>query len=262
MEDYSVSLSIVTYNNENEICDLLDSLFQYIKTVDFQVIIVDNASTDGTVEAIKHKNYDITLIENKRNVGFGAGHNAALNKIQSKYHVFVNPDVKIDTDVIGAMAAYLDKNDDIGILTPKVLFPDGTVQLLPKKEPKLKYVLARRIDIRPFRKYREEYEMRAQGVDKVFDIEFATGCFVFMRTDILKKIGGFDERYFLYFEDADLTKCVRQVARVQYNPHFYVYHNWDRAGAKKIKYFIIQVLSMLKFFFKWKIGKGKDELAK
>lgn len=262
MRDYSVSLSIVTYNNENEIGDLLHSLFHYIKAVDFHVTVVDNASTDGTVEAIKHKNYGITLIENKKNVGFGAGHNIALARIKSKYHVFVNPDVKIDKDVISDMATYLDENDDIGILTPKVLFPDGTVQLLPKKEPKLRYVLARRINIKPLRKYCTEYEMQEQGVDEVFDIEFATGCFVFARTEILKKVGGFDERYFLYFEDADLSKSVRQVARVQYNPNFYVYHQWDRAGSKKIKYFIIQVLSMLKFFLKWKKRKGADESVK
>jgi len=251
MREYDVSISIVTYNNEDKICCLLDSIFKHTKAVDFHVTVVDNNSADGTVEAIKKNNYDLTLIENEENIGFGAAHNKALRGVDSKYHVFVNPDVMVDTDVISNIAAYMDEHKDIGIVTPKVLFPDGKLQMLPKKEPKLIYVLSRRLNIKPLRKYRAEYEMQGMCMDEVFDIEFATGCFVFARTDLLKKVGGFDKRYFLYFEDADLTKSIRRFARVQYNPSFYVYHNWDRAGAREFKYFVIQVMSMFKFLLKW-----------
>jgi len=258
MREYDVSVSIVTYNNEDNICCLLDSIFEHTKAVNLHVTIVDNNSSDGTVEAINRRNYDVKLIKNENNIGFGAGHNKALKGVSSKYHVFANPDVHLDKDVISHIAAYLDDHKDIGIVTPKVLFPDGTLQMLPKKEPKLKYVMSRRLNIKSLQKCRAEYEMQEMCMDEVFDIEFATGCFVFARTELLKQVGGFDERYFLYFEDADLTKSIRRFARVQYNPSFYVYHNWDRAGAREFKYFIIQVVSMFKFIIKWKKRKQPD----
>jgi len=259
MRENSVSISIVTYNNVDKIGCLLDSIFKHIKSVSFHVFIVDNKSSDGTVEEIKKKNYDVTLIENKNNIGFGAAHNKALNGVNSKYHVFINPDVVMDTDVISNIAAYMDEHKDIGIVTPKVLFPDGKLQMLPKKEPKIKYVISRRLNVKALKKYRIEYEMQDMCTDKAYDIEFATGCFLFARTDLLKKVGGFDERYFLYFEDADITKSIRRIARVQYNPNFYVYHNWERAGAREFKYFIIQIISMFKFLIKWSRRKEKDE---
>ncbi len=256
MREYSVSISIVTYNNVDKICCLLDSIFENVKAVNFHVTVVDNNSSDGTVEAIENKNYDVTLIKNEKNIGFGAGHNKALEKVDSKYHVFVNPDVHIDMDVISNIAAYMDEHNSIGIVTPKVLFPNGRLQMLPKKEPTLKYVISRRVNVKLLRKYRADYEMQEMCMDEAFDIEFATGCFVFARTDLLKKVGGFDERFFLYFEDADLSKSMRRLARIQYNPSFYVYHNWDRAGSREFKYFMIQVMSMFKFILKWKLRKN------
>ncbi|MDD5016808.1 MAG: glycosyltransferase family 2 protein [Eubacteriales bacterium] len=255
MPAYEVSLSIVTYNDEKHIGNLLDAIYKNVKRVKYRIFVTDNGSTDNTVEIVKNKGYGIILIQNEKNLGFGAGHNKAIGMIDSKYHVCINPDIFFDADVISDMADYLDDNGDIGVLTPKVLYPDGQVQVLPKKDPRIVYLLARRIGIKPLKKYREEYEMLDMGADKAFDIEFATGCFMFLRTEMLKKVGGFDERYFLYFEDADLTRSIRKFARAQYNPAFSVCHHWDRAGARKLKYFLIQIQSMLRYMRKWKREK-------
>lgn len=252
MAGYSVSFSVVTYNNEKCIGRMLDSIQAYTKSVPYNIYVVDNGSKDNTVEIIKSRGDGITLIESKKNVGFGRAHNMALDDLQSKYHVIINPDIFIDYDVISAIADYMDGNNDIGIISPKVEYPDGRTQRLPKRDPKFIYLLSRRIPLRTLKKYRDEYEMAERGDDETFDIEFASGCFMFIRTERLKKVRGFDERFFLYFEDADLSREIRKFARVQYNPQFYVYHHWERGGARNLKLFCIQILSMLKYFNKWK----------
>ena len=253
MSDKTVSISITTYNSEPYIGGLLDSLFQFEQDLDYHVYVIDNASIDKTVDIVKSKACPrLTLIKSDQNIGFGGGHNRVLKYIDSKYHVCINPDVFIKNNVLARMADYMDSHEEIGILTPKILFPDGQIQILPKKDPRLIYLIARRVPLRFLKKYREEYEMRSMGDDNAFDIEFCSGAFMFMRTALFKKVEGFDKRYFLYFEDADLSRKIRKFARAQYNPQFSVYHYWERAGSKKLKFLFIQIHSMLKYMKKWR----------
>lgn len=251
MSEYSISLSMVTYNSERWIDGFFNSL-KAIKNTDYHLYVIDNGSTDGTVSLVKkHINASVTLIENKDNLGFGKAHNLIIDRIESKYHLIINPDITMSNDVVCRMAAYMDDHDDIGILTPKVKFPDGTLQLLPKKNPRISYLVARRVSLPFLKKYRAAYEMLEKGADSAFDIEFCTGAFMFVRTALLKKTGGFDPRYFMYFEDADLTREIRQYARAEYNPSFVVFHEWERAGSKSLKFFLIQIHSMIKYMIKW-----------
>jgi GT2 family glycosyltransferase len=249
----TISISVVTYNSEPYIGKLMDSIVRFVHGVDYHIFIIDNGSTDGTVELIQNRRSPIiTLIQNSKNKGFGGGHNMILDRIYSRYHVCVNPDIVLGDDVISAMARYMDEHGDIGLLTPKILNLDGSVQVLPKRTPRLIYLISRRLDLSLLKKYRNEYEMRERDEDLAFDIEFCSGCFMFMRTSLLKELGGFDERFFLYFEDADLTRRMRQLARAEYNPGFRVYHEWIRAGRRRLKYFVIQIMSMFKYMAKWR----------
>ncbi len=256
MSEYSVSMSLVTYNSEKWIDGFFHMIENHMNDMDYQLFIVDNGSTDRTVPIVKRRlRSNITLIENKKNLGFGKAHNVVLDKLNSRYHLIINPDITMSENVVRRMAEYLDSHPDIGMLTPKVLFPDGTLQLLPKKNPRLIYLAARRIDLPFLKKYRAAYEMREKDADTAFDIEFCTGAFMFMRTALFKKVGGFDGRYFMYFEDADLTREIRRYARAEYNPSFVVFHEWERAGSRRLKYFLIQIHSMFKYMRKWRHQK-------
>lgn len=248
-----VSISVVTYNSGRHIGGLLSSLIEHTKGADYHIYVIDNGSTDNTIEIIQQKEYNcVTFIRNEKNLGYGSGHNKAIEASQSRYHLIINPDVKIYEDVVSNLVRYLNANEDIGLVTPKILHPDGQLQVLPKKEPKFIYLLARRINLPFLRKFRHEYEMLEKDADSTFDIEFCTGAFMFLRMSLLKKVGGFDERYFMYFEDADLTREIRQYARTVYNPNFVVYHEWERAGSKQLKFLLIQTGSMIKYLKKWK----------
>ncbi|MHB1314634.1 MAG: glycosyltransferase family 2 protein [Christensenellales bacterium] len=255
----TVTISVVTYNNERYIGKLLDNIYSNVHDVDFHIYVIDNNSTDHTIQIVKEKKRDnLTLIENKSNIGFGRAHNQVLNLLKSKYHIIINPDIILSDHVISALVHYCDEHGDIGIVTPKVLYPDGTLQILPKRDPKFRYLVARRVNIPFLRKYREEFEMKDRDPETVFDIEFCTGSFMFMRTEIFKRVGGFDDRYFLYFEDADLSREFRNYTRTQYNPNFVVYHHWERAGAKHAKYFFIHLVSMFKYMNKWRSKKSMN----
>ncbi len=253
MKNPIVSGCIVTHNNMRTIKDTLDTIFKYTKDVDFTLFVVDNLSTDGTPDFIK-KNYpQVKVIEPMTNNGFGSGHNVVIDKINSDYHLIINPDIVLKDNAIKNMVDFLEANEDVGLVSPRICFPDGRDQILGKRNPKLKYLVASRLrkegEISDLLK---EYAMLDKDLSVVTDIENVSGCFMGFRTDLFKKIGGFDERYFMYFEDADISREAKKHKRVVFYPGAIVYHVWGRDSKRNLKLMKIHILSMFKYFLKWK----------
>ncbi|MEI6579198.1 MAG: glycosyltransferase family 2 protein [Eubacteriales bacterium] len=253
MNSYSVTGCIVTHNNMRTIKETLDTLLQNTKGVNFKLYVVDNLSTDGTPDFIKANYSDVEIVLPGDNKGFGAGHNKILSLLNSKYHAIINPDISIEDDVIHKLAEFMDENEDVGLASPRICFPEGKEQILGKRNPSIKYLVASR-----FRKKDKpghllrEYAMLDADLTRPFDIENATGCFMFIRTDLFKKLGGFDEKYFMYFEDADLTRVVRKTKRAVFFPDAVVLHVWGRESKKNMKLMLVQIKSMFHYFSKWK----------
>ncbi len=256
MENYKVSGCIVTHNNMGSIKDTLDSIFEYTKGVSFKLFVVDNLSSDGTPDFIKENYPQVEVLIPGTNNGFGSGHNEILGKITSEYHAIINPDIVIDRDVMTIMADKLDDEKDVGMISPKIHFPDGRLQILGKRIPKLKYLIASRLrhGDKPS-KLLSEYAMLDRDPDEEYQVEVATGCFMFIRTELFKKLGGFDERYFMYFEDFDLAREVNRISKVLYFPSAPIYHVWGRESKKSFKLKIVQIKSMIKFYLKWMFKK-------
>ena len=247
-----VTGSIVTYNNISTIAKTLETLFGETKDIDFKLYVLDNGSSDGTPEFIE-KNYpDVTVIRSGKNVGFGAGHNIIINQVKSKYHAVINPDIVLTQNAVKKMADYMDENSDIGLLSPRICFPDGRDQILGKRNPHLKYLVASRLRGDEPSKLLREYAMLDCDLSKPTEIENATGCFMFIRTDILKSIGGFDDGFFMYFEDADLARRINEVSKCVYYPDAVVNHVWGRDSKRNFKLMLVHINSMLRYFRKWK----------
>lgn len=247
-----VTGSIVTYNNISTIAKTLETLFGETKDIDFKLYVLDNGSSDGTPEFIE-KNYpDVTVIRSGKNVGFGAGHNIIINQVESKYHAVINPDIVLTQNAVKKMADYMDENPDIGLLSPRICFPDGRDQILGKRNPHLKYLVASRLRGDEPSKLLKEYAMLDCDLSKPMEIENATGCFMFIRTDILKSIGGFDDGFFMYFEDADLARRINEVSKCVYYPDAVVNHVWGRDSKRNFKLMLVHINSMLRYFRKWK----------
>lgn len=250
--DNTVTGSIVTYNNMLTIEKTLATLFEQTRDIDFKLYIVDNGSVDGTPEFIEKNFPQVCVIRSGKNVGFGAGHNIAINKVNSKYHAIINPDIVLRENVIKKMADYMDENPDIGLLSPRICFPDGRDQILGKRNPRLKYLIASRLRGDEPSELLREYAMLDCDLSKPTPIENATGCFMLLRTDILKNLGGFDDGYFMYFEDADLARRVNQASKCVYYPYAIVNHVWGRESKRNFKLMLIHIKSMFRYFFKWK----------
>lgn len=250
--DNMVTASIVTFNNMSTIDKTLQTLFEYTKDIDFKLYVVDNLSTDGTPDFIISNYPQVEVVRLTENVGFGAGHNVAFDKINSKYHFVINPDIVLIENSIKIMVDFMEKNTDIGLLSPKVCYPDGKEQILGKRVPHLKYIFASRFRGDEPGKLLKEYAMLDCDISEPVQIENATGCFMGFRTDVLKRIGGFDKRYFMYFEDADITREVNSISKAVYYPVAVVTHIWNRDSKKNIKLLLIHIHSMLKYYVKWK----------
>lgn len=258
-----VTVSIVTYNNAEEIAVLMKSLEECSYFGHMTVYVIDNASTDDTVKIIKEDYPWVRVIVNRKNLGFGGGHNLAIKNVKSKYHIIVNPDIVVPVESIENAVAFMDTHTDVAAMTPYVLNTDGTQQFLPKKNPCMKYMIGGFFEnySNYCRKLREEYTLKNEIVTKPIEVEFCSGCFMFARTSALQRVGGFDERYFLYFEDADLTRKLRREGRAVYNPNIKVIHKWHRDNKRMSKNFWMSLKSMMIYMKKWsREGKRESKL--
>ena len=249
--DITVSASIVTYNDISRAPITVDSVVKNTKRYPLNLYVIDNASTDGTAEVIE-KSGQAVVIKNDKNLGFGAAHNVVLSQELGKYHFIINPDITLDSDVISDMVDYFENNPEVVMAMPKILNTDGSEQKLPKERPTFKRLFLGRLSY----KIRSEYVWADKQIENPTEIDFCTGCFFCIRTDIFKKVCGFDERYFMYLEDADLALKAKSKGGVVMLPQFSVTHAWERESSKSLKYLIIHIISCFKFLFKWR-GKFK-----
>ena len=248
-----ITAGIVTYNSADEIDILMTSLVQCSSFEEMTVYVIDNDSHDETTVVLSEKYPWAKVIKCNKNLGFGRGHNLAIKNIRSKYHIIVNPDISVPKDTIKNAINYMEAHQDVAVMTPYVMNIDGTQQFLPKKNPSMKYMIGGMLENKFSwaKKLREEYTLQNQTITTPVDVEFCTGAFMITRTEALHKVGGFDERYFLHFEDADLTRELRKVGRAVYNPEIKVTHKWHRENKKINKSFWVALRSMFIYMKKW-----------
>lgn len=247
-----ITASIVAYHTPTEeLSNLLDCVIQSNIEI---LYLIDNSTNDGLRE-LSGKSSKIVYIYSE-NLGFGHGHNIAIQKAIDKgadYHVVINPDIYWDGKVIEVLTEYMNRNTDCGLVMPKILYPNGDIQYLCKLLPTPLNLFGRRF--LPFRsiqeKLDERFELHASGYDKEMEVPSLSGCFMFMRVDILKRIGGFDERYFMYAEDLDLCRRIGEVSRTMFYPNVSVYHEYGKGSYKNKKLLKYHICSVIKYFNKW-----------
>lgn len=250
-----VTFSVVAYNSPYaEIERVVRSILLYAgaKTI----YIVDNSPVDK-LSALCQLDACVRYKHFPENLGFGVANNWAMKQAREEgcaYHFVVNPDIYYDKDVVAPMIDYLEAHPMVGELMPRILSPDGSKQHLPKLIPSPLMLLQRqlsRIWMNGGGKWMERFEMRAMRDDRVYEIGQASGCFVALRMKSYEKCGGFDPRYFLYFEDADLCRNIHKHYVTAYFPMVSVYHEYGRAASKNMRHFMYFLSSCVKYFCKW-----------
>jgi len=247
-----LTISITAYNNNPEKLKLtIDSVLS--STNDIILTIVDNSTTDKLSFLCVDKR--VEYIHNSSNVGFGKAHNLAINKnfALSKYHLVLNPDVTFDGKILSSLISFMDRNDSVGLVMPKVVYPDGTIQYLCKLLPTPFDLILRRF--LPFKKYKEYrnnlYELKFSGYNSIMDIPYLSGCFMFMRKSVLSKSGLFDDRFFMYLEDTDLSRRIHEISRTVFFPEVSIIHAYEKGSYKNFKLLYYHVSSAVKYFNKW-----------
>ncbi len=223
--------------------------------IEVDVYLVDNSPEEPTAEKMQWLFPGITVLPQKGNIGFGRANNAVLPHLRSRYHLIMNPDVTFDPGLLSRMISYMETHPNIAVLTPRVMNEDGTEQFLPKKRISVHYLLSGLFERfgGVFRRWRNEFTMADLDVVHPVPVEFATGCFLFIRTDVFLRLNGFDPRFFLYQEDSDLSRRVleEKLGSIVYHPDMKVTHRWARENTRTFKGRMRQVRSVIKYFLKW-----------
>ena len=255
MELPDISISLISYNQLHDLERLAPSLKRALELVQSEVLLVDNRSTDGTSNWAAANHHWVNTIFNGERAGYGANHNINLERAAGRYFVIMNSDMTVKEDIFLRLFEYMESNADVGICSTKVLNEDGSIQGLNKRRPTALDLLLRRFSF-PFGKTwisqrMQYYEMRDVGYEHEYDVPFLSGAFMFCRTSALRTFGGFDESFFLYFEDVDLCRQMQQNMRTTYFPGSAVTHLWQRSAHKNWVYTKYFVKSAWRYFRKW-----------
>jgi len=249
------TISLVSVNQGLDLERLLPSLREATSQTASEILLVDNRSCDGSVRYVRRFYPEIRVLENPKVSGYGENHNLNLQRAQGRYFVIMNSDMTVDPRILPCLTDFMNKHDDIGIVSPKILNGDGTIQGLNKRYPTIYDLFLRRFLPKVFRQFFKRrlafYEMRDIGYDHIYDVPFLSGAFMFCRTDLLRKVGGFDPEYFLYFEDVDLCRRVQKTHRTVYNPTSSVTHFCKREAHVKWLFTYYFVRSAFQYFNRW-----------
>jgi len=249
-----ITASIVIYNTNHE---LLDKLFTSISNSNICKIcyVIDNYSVQSKYD-FKKFNF-IKYIKSPINLGYGAGHNIAIREALkfSTYHFVINPDISFDNLAMIRMIAKMDSDLNIGQLMPRVVCPNGKLQFLCKLIPTPVDLIFRRFLIGPFKifglKRNHNYELRFTGYKNEMNVPYLSGCFMLFRVSALKEIGLFDERFFMYPEDIDITRRMHEKFKTLFFPFATVVHEHAKESYKSKKLLLIHAINIIRYFNKW-----------
>jgi len=256
-----LSVVIICWNDLKVILDCISSVFAETSAIDYEVIVTDNASSDGSVAAIRERFPNVRIVENTENGGFGKGNNAGIRVTEGEYVLILNPDTIIRDRALEKLIAYADRHPEAGAFGCRVLNRDGSVQLSAHPLPTLWTLLMKSLGLRwPGRLWAgfcsdsyPNWDGRSER-----QIGFQGGCCLLARGKLLKELGGFDERFFHQYEDADLCRQIWDSGRpVLFFPGAEITHiGGQNRGTYSIKVELEIERSVYRYFYKYYGLKG------
>lgn len=229
--DKKLTISIVNYNAGIYILNCLKSLQAVKDEVSMEIYVVDNASTDDSIEKIIKEFPEVKVIENKENLGFGKAHNQVLKIAETEYILILNPDVEIEKGVLKTAVEFMNHHTSVGVVTGQVILSDGRIDLtahrgLPTPLAAFKYY---------FLKDDSLYHLSKSDMSLPHEVDSVSGAFLLTRKSILESVGYFDEDYFMYAEDIDLCYRISTAGyKIMYLPGIKIlHHKGISTGLKK-----------------------------
>ncbi len=250
-----ISISLVVYQHKYA---QLSQLIEVILGLPFNVklFIIDN-SPDRLIESELPKSDIIEYHFCNENLGYGKAHNKALRYAANwaEFHLVLNPDILFEPNAIVALVEYMKERPNIGLLMPKVLYANGETQYLCKLFPTPFDLIMRRF-IPGFLKGKlqlrlDQYELKHKNYDEVMEVPNLSGCFMFLRMEVLKIVGLFDESFFMYLEDTDLSRRINLQFQTIYYPKVSIIHQYEKGSYKSLKLLKYHIVSAFRYFNKY-----------
>ena len=268
----ALSIAVVTYRTPPRmLARALDSLARAIHEAraagmlgEVQLFVVDNADDAAlTAEGVRGwpvQAGSLDVVSGHGNVGYGSANNLLLDRLRSDVHLVMNPDVELEPATLAAGLRTLASHPEVGLVAPDVIDESGARQWLCKRYPSALVLFLRGFAPaflrRPFTRALDDYEMRDLACDRRSAVPLASGCFMLVRTELFRRLGGFDPRFFMYFEDYDLSLRAGREAKVLYVPEARIVHHGGDAAAKGLRHVAWFVRSAWRFFSRhgWKLA--------
>ena len=265
----SLSAAVVCYNPpSNELKKLFTSLLDSIEQLrhrfelsEIPIYLIDNSNENSLKinslnvddERVIFLDVELKLLQGQGNVGYGSAHNLAISKLNSHFHLLLNPDVVLEKETLMIGIHFLLENPKVVLASPHAIDGKGDKQYLCKRYPSVFTFLIRGVFPKFLKKifisHLSNYEMHDLSErEPSVDIPITSGCFMLLRTKSLTEIGGFDERYFLYFEDFDLSLRLGKKGKLAYLPSMRIQHGGGNAGSKGLNHFKMFARSGIRFF--------------
>lgn len=237
-----LTVVILSYNTKDYLFKAIQSINSVIKK-DWEIIVVDNASTDGSPEMVEHEFPFVTLIRNKENVGFAGGNNIGMQKAKGQYVMLLNSDAELlANSPLDPLVEYMDTHANVAMVSPHIIFPDGSTDMashrgFPTPWNALTYFFGCEKlfgNLPFFNRIFGGYHQTWKDLSTVHDVDACSCAAVVVRSTALKKVGLLDERFFMYAEDLDWCLRFKEAGwRVVYNPTTRVLHHKHKSGIRK-----------------------------
>lgn len=253
-----ISISIVAYKNYDKILNVVKSINKFTIGITKEIIIVDNTELpykNGEMISNIECQKDTKVISAGKNVGFGKANNLAFREAKGSYFAIINPDILLLEDSLTKIIEYMKNNSDVGAVIPKLVDKRHKLLQVYRRKITLWDIMVRYIN--PFGIFNRRtyfHTMKDKDYDNPFVVPFGQGSFLVVKASIYKKVHGFDERYFMYLEDADLCRKINSVSELVFFPYTTVIHLWQASSHKNLKLMFMHFASMIKYFKKWGIS--------
>jgi hypothetical protein len=258
-----LSIIILNYQQKGLVKYCLKGLLVLNLPLKHEIIVVDNASGDGLKEMLDNEIMGVKFVAADKNRGYGAGNNLGIAKAQGEFILILNPDVRLNAEAIMGMYEFFKKNPRAGLVGPKILNPDGSLQYTCSRFPDFRLPFYRRTffgKTTAGQKWNERYLMMDWDHNEARPVDWLFGACLMVKRQAIDKVGLFDERYFLYMEDLDWCRRFwEQGLEVWYLPEAKAIHYHQRASAEVNVFWSLfsrtprsHLLSWLKYYFKFK----------
>lgn len=261
-----LSVVVVTFNSSRDLPMTLESLREHTTGIDYEVIVADNASTDGTADLVASRYSWVRLLRRRENSGLSAGINAGVLASAGEFVAVLNPDIRIESDVLAPLVTYLSEHPDVGVVAPKLLNEDGSLQLSCRAFPGYSTALFNRYSLAtkvlPRNRVSGRYLMSDFDHSTTRDVDWVSGAALVLPRRVFDEAGGWDSGFFMFNEDVDLCRRVHDLGyRVVYKPDVAIYHKIGVSRSTSSRMVVARHRSMWRYYRKHLHGNAVRDAA-